>query len=163
MIRSTSTSGRTSKEGVSRAAYASGSRRSDPDRHGRRAVWIAALITIIGAGIDLRRQGGRGPQRVRPLAASGPGDVHGTNIYDKYDFPNPPIMPLTLYPLMALPPVEGAMVWFGAEGGAGGGGAVLICLRMVRLGDRPVPSWVQAMVVLLSLRPIMSDLSPRQQ
>ena len=34
-----------------------------------------------------------------------------------------------------------------------------MCLRMVRLGDRPVPSWVQAMIVLLSLRPIMSDLN----
>ena len=33
-----------------------------------------------------------------------------------------------------------------------------MCLRMVRLGDKPVPSWVQAMIVALSFRPIMSDL-----
>src|SRR3954464_4121221 len=81
----------------------------------------------------------------------------GTNIYDVYYFPNPPIMPLTLYPIMTLPPVEGAMVWFAIKA-ALAGLSVLLCLRMVRLGDKPVPSWVQGMIVLLSLRPIMSDL-----
>ena len=49
------------------------------------------------------------------------------------------------------------MVWFGIKA-ALAALSVLLCLRMVRLGDRPVPSWVQAMIVLLSLRPIMSDL-----
>ncbi|MGA8348535.1 MAG: hypothetical protein WB773_12165, partial [Isosphaeraceae bacterium] len=34
------------------------------------------------------------------------------NIYDTKMFPNPPIMPLTLYPLMSLPPVAGALCWF---------------------------------------------------
>ena len=29
------------------------------------------------------------------------------NIYDKMLFPNPPIMPITLYPLMVLPTVAG--------------------------------------------------------
>src|SRR5260370_5767743 len=54
-------------------------------------------------------------------------------------------------------PVQGAMVWFGIKSVLAGL-SVLLCLRMVRLGDRPVPSWVQGMIVLLSLRPIMSDL-----
>ena len=36
----------------------------------------------------------------------------GVNIYDKMIFPNPPIMPITLYPLMVLPTVAGAMCWF---------------------------------------------------
>ncbi len=36
----------------------------------------------------------------------------GVNIYDKMLFPNPPIMPITLYPLAALPTVTGAMCWF---------------------------------------------------
>ena len=39
----------------------------------------------------------------------------GVNIYDKMLFPNPPIMPITLGPLMALPPVAGAMTWFGIK------------------------------------------------
>ena len=33
----------------------------------------------------------------------------GVNIYDEMMFPNPPILPITLYPLMALPPVTGAL------------------------------------------------------
>ena len=36
----------------------------------------------------------------------------GVNIYDKMLFPNPPIMPISLYPLMAMPTVTGAMCWF---------------------------------------------------
>ena len=130
---------------------------SDPDRHGRRAVWIAALITMIGAGMIYADKAAedrsafiRWRHQVLEMMA-------GANIYDEYYFPNPPIMPLTLYPIMSLPPVEGALVWFGLKA-AFAALAVLMCLRMVRLGDRPVPSWVQAMIVALSLRPIMSDL-----
>jgi len=130
---------------------------SDPDRHGRRAVWIAALITAIGAGMIYADKAAedrsafiRWRHQVLEMMA-------GANIYDDYFFPNPPIMPLSLYPLMALPPVEGAMAWFGLKA-AMAAASILLCLRMVRLGDNPVPSWVQAMVVGLSLRPIMSDL-----
>ncbi len=129
----------------------------DPDRHGRRAVWIAALITIIGTGIIYADKANedrsafiRWRHQVLEMMA-------GANIYDSYYFPNPPIMPLTLYPIMTLPPVEGAMVWFTLKSILAAL-SLLMCLRMVRLGDKPVPSWVQAMVVILSLRPIMSDL-----
>ena len=38
--------------------------------------------------------------------------MQGVNIYDTVMYPNPPIMPLTLYPLMVLPPVVGALCWF---------------------------------------------------
>ncbi len=130
---------------------------TDPDRHGRRAVWIAALITIIGAGMIYADKAAedrsafiRWRHQVLEMMA-------GANIYDEYFFPNPPIMPLTLYPLMVLPSVAGALAWFAIKATLAGA-AVLLCMRMVRLGDRPVPSWVQAMVVVLSLRPIMSDL-----
>ena len=85
---------------------------SDPDRHGRRAVWIAALITIIGAGMiyaDKAAEDRSAFIRWRPQVLE---MLAGANIYDEYYFPNPPIMPLTLYPLMTLPPVEGALVWF---------------------------------------------------
>jgi alpha-1,2-mannosyltransferase len=130
---------------------------SDPDRHGRRAVWIAALITILGTGMihadkaaEDRGAFLRWRHQVREMMA-------GSNIYDEFYFPNPPIMPLTLYPIMSLPPVEGAMVWFTLKASLAAL-SILMCLRMVRLGDKPVPSWVQAMVMILSLRPIMSDL-----
>ena len=137
--------------------FASPGAASDPDRHGRRAVWIAALITIIGAGLiyfdkalEDRSAFLRWRHQVLEMMA-------GANIYDDYYFPNPPIMPLTLYPIMSLPAIEGAMVFFTLKALLAAA-SVLMCLRMVRLGDRPVPSWVQGMIVLLSLRPIMSDL-----
>ena len=41
----------------------------------------------------------------------------GVNIYDKMIFPNPPIMPITLHPLMVLPTVTGAMCWFAIKVG----------------------------------------------
>ncbi len=130
---------------------------SDPDRHGRRAVWIAALITMIGAGIIYADKAAedrsafiRWRHQVLEMRS-------GVNIYDDFDFPNPPIMPLTLYPLMSLPPVEGAMIWFTLKATLAAL-SLIMCLRMVSLGDKPIPSWVQAMIVLLSLRPIMSDL-----
>ncbi|WP_435006928.1 glycosyltransferase family 87 protein [Tundrisphaera lichenicola] len=130
---------------------------SDPDRHGRRAVWIAALITIIGAGMIYADKAAEDRSAFIRWRHQVLEMMDGANIYDIYYFPNPPIMPLTLYPMMTLPPVEGALVWFGIKAGLAAV-SVLLCLRMVRLGDRPIPSWVQAMIVLLSLRPIMSDL-----
>ncbi len=129
----------------------------DPDRHGRRAVWIAALITMIGTAIIYADKAAEDRSAFIRWRHQVLEMMSGANIYDSYYFPNPPIMPLTLYPMMSLPPVEGALVWFTLKACLTAI-SILMCLRMVRLGDKPVPSWVQAMVVILSLRPIMSDL-----
>jgi hypothetical protein len=81
----------------------------------------------------------------------------GTNIYDKMLFPNPPILPITLGPLMALPPVAGAMTWFAIK-------VVLttialtMCLNIVRPSDGPFPPFFLSAVLLLSLRPLLGDL-----
>ena len=37
---------------------------------------------------------------------------NGRNIYDREMYPNPPVMPITLYPLMMLPPLLGAVAFF---------------------------------------------------
>ncbi len=82
----------------------------------------------------------------------------GVNIYDnKMNFPTPPIMPITLYPLMTLPTVTGAMTWFAIK-------VVLTtitlfwCLEVVRPVGRPFPPMFRSLVLLLSLRPILGDL-----
>jgi hypothetical protein len=130
----------------------------DFDRHFRRAVWITTLCVIVGAGFvyagkaaDDRSAFIRWRHQVLQFWA-------GENIYDAMMFPNPPIMPLTLLPFMLLPPVPGALCWFALK-------VVLtaisvwFCFRMVRPpGTRPLPSYVQAIVLLLSFRPILSDL-----
>lgn len=81
----------------------------------------------------------------------------GTNIYDKMYFPNPPIMPITLYPLMTLPPVAAAMSWFLIKA-ALTSITLLICFDAVRVRGKPLPPFFQTAVLLLALRPILGDL-----
>ena len=81
----------------------------------------------------------------------------GVNIYDKMLFPNPPIMPITLYPLMVLPTVVGAMCWFAIKVGLTTA-ALIMCFQIVRPPGRLFPPMFRSLVLLLSLRPILGDL-----
>jgi hypothetical protein len=81
----------------------------------------------------------------------------GVNIYDRMLFPNPPIMPITLHPIMVLPTVTGAMCWFAIK--------VLLttavfvmCFEMVRPPGATFPPLFRSLILLLSLRPILGDL-----
>jgi hypothetical protein len=82
----------------------------------------------------------------------------GINIWDAYNYPNPPIMVLILKPLFLLPPLPGSLAWFYIK-------VVLtllmlaLVIRLVESRERPFPSWGKALAVLLSLRPILSDLT----
>jgi hypothetical protein len=65
----------------------------DPDRHGRRAVWISLLVTAIIAGCfywpkaaEERSAFVRWRHQVLEF-------WQGENIWDTYMFPNPPILP----------------------------------------------------------------------
>src|SRR4051812_39966641 len=130
----------------------------DFDRHFRRAVWITTICVIIGAGVvyagkaaDDRSAFIRWRHQVLQFWG-------GENIYDAMMFPNPPIMPLTLLPFMLLSPVPGALCWFALKAVLTAV-AVWMCFRMVRPpGTKTLPSYVQAVVLLLSFRPILSDL-----
>jgi hypothetical protein len=129
----------------------------DFDRHFRRAVWISALCTVFGAALvyaDKAAEERSAFVRWRHQVLQ---FWQGENIYDEMLFPNPPIMPLTLLPFMMLPPVPGALCWFVLKA-ALTAGSIWMCFRMVRSEKRPLPSYVQAMVILFSFRPILSDL-----
>jgi hypothetical protein len=80
------------------------------------------------------------------------------NIYDRFNYPNPPIMALLLTPIATLPPLAGALCWFYLKVGM-----TLLALwwifRMIQTSEKPFPPWAQALTILLSLRPIMGDLS----
>jgi hypothetical protein len=80
------------------------------------------------------------------------------DIYQRFTYPNPPIMALLLEPLAQLPPLLGSLSWFYLK--------VLMTLvalhwffRIVEGPDRPYPPWAKALAILLSLRPIMGDLT----
>jgi hypothetical protein len=164
----------------------------DFDRHIRRGIWITALCVCVGAAIvyagkaaEERSAFIRWRHQVLEFA-------QGTNIYDKYFFPNPPLMPISLSPLMQLPPVVGAVLWFGMKVAMTAVSAWIL-LRMVKppevsarvemaswlrntkhlmlypfrqaaeippceIPKHPIPSWVQATILILSFRPILSDL-----
>ena len=81
----------------------------------------------------------------------------GVNIYDKMIFPNPPIMPITLYPLMVLPTVAGAMCWFAIKVVLTTAALVML-FQIVRPPGRLYPPMFRSLVLLLSLRPILGDL-----
>ncbi len=129
----------------------------NPDRHGRRAVWIAYLVTMIGAGLIYKDKA----EEDRSAFVRWRHQVleirEGKNIWDRYYFPNPPILALTVYPLMTLPPVEGALCWFSLKASIAAL-CMMACMRMAKPPWLKFPSWAQAAVVLLCLRPIMGDL-----
>ena len=82
----------------------------------------------------------------------------GVDIWARYYFPNPPIVPLMLYPLMVLPPVVGAMIWYGLKV-AMVAWCVVFLTRMVKGKDGPrLPAWGLALILVASLRPVLSDL-----
>jgi hypothetical protein len=126
--------------------------------HARRGVWIAWTILLLaaaavyaGKAADERSAFIRWRHQVHDF-------WQGANIWDIYMFPNPPIMPITLSPLMALPPVTGAVAWFALKA-LMATACIVAVLRMVRGPDGPPwPWWGELLVIVLSLRPLLSDL-----
>jgi hypothetical protein len=80
------------------------------------------------------------------------------NIYQRYTYPNPPIMALILEPLARLPALTGSLLWFYLKVAM-----TLVALgwvfRIVETPERPFPPWAKALTILLSLRPITGDLT----
>jgi alpha-1,2-mannosyltransferase len=126
-------------------------------RCGHRANWIIwSLLMLVAVGFYAVKVADGGSAFVRWQI-----QVlelwKGENIYDEMMFPNPPIMPITLYPLMSLPTVAGATMWFALKVGMTVV-SILLCFRMVVEPGRRVPPWAEGLILLLSLRPILSDL-----
>jgi hypothetical protein len=82
----------------------------------------------------------------------------GVNIYERHNYPNPPIMALLLAPLAQLPPLAGSLAWFFLKAGL----TVLAMhwvLLLVEVPGQPFPAWAKGLAVLLSLRPAIGDLT----
>ena len=79
----------------------------------------------------------------------------GTNIYTAFNYPNPPIMALVLYPFAALPPLLGAMAWFAAKAAM----AVWLVRWAVRAVGTDPPAGALAGAVLLAMHPLLGDLA----
>lgn len=115
------------------------------------ALGVQHGFKAFGSGASHRSAFLRWREQVLQLGA-------GEDIYLRYNYPNAPIMPLLLTPLMHLPRVVGALLWFYLKVGM----ALLSILwvfRLVESPDRPFPAWAKALTVVLSLKPIVGDLS----
>ncbi|VTS08304.1 glycosyltransferase family 87 protein [Tuwongella immobilis] len=82
----------------------------------------------------------------------------GENINERYNYPNPPIMAILLWPFTKLPLMGTALSWFYLK--------VLLTFLAVRWSfamietpTHPFPAWAKALTMILALRPILSDLS----
>ncbi len=132
-------------------------RRRDLGRYSYHVFWcLWALIIVIAAAFYYPKAADHRSAfvRWRPQVIK---FWEGTNIYDKMLFPNPPILPITLGPLMALPPVTGAMTWFAIKVVLTTI-ALVICLKIVKTGENRFPPFFLSAILLLSLRPIVGDL-----
>lgn len=127
------------------------------DRSFRYAIWIGWLMILIAAAFYYVKKAEAGQSafiRWRPQVLE---LISGVNVYDTKMFPNPPILPLTLYPLMTLPPVTGALCWFVVKA-ALTGISIWLCFEFIRPPVGPLASWIQAVILTCSMRPILSDL-----
>ncbi|NBR04625.1 MAG: DUF2029 domain-containing protein [Planctomycetes bacterium] len=81
----------------------------------------------------------------------------GEDLSQKYQYPNPPIMALLLYPLAKMPPMVMALIWYYMK-------VVMLILcfhwifNFIEKHGMTFPLWAKALTVLLVLRPITGDL-----
>jgi hypothetical protein len=127
--------------------------------HVTRRHWFALALVVLLGIVCLQythkaREQRSAFQRWRPQLLQ---LQEGVNIWERHNYPNPPIMALLLLPLAQLPSVTGALCWFYLKVGMTLL-AVFWVFRLIESPDRPFPPWAKALAVLLSLRPITSDL-----
>ena len=83
---------------------------------------------------------------------------HGDDIYHKYNYPNPPIQALILWPLTELDRLPGAMVWFFLKV-LMAIVAVIWSIRICESAGAGIPLWAKTLAIFFSLHPILGDLS----
>jgi hypothetical protein len=82
----------------------------------------------------------------------------GEDAYHLYQYPNPPMMGLLLLPYYKVPELPGALAWYYTKLVLAFL-SLLMIFRLVEDPERPFPEWAKALTVLLSLKPIMGDLT----
>jgi alpha-1,2-mannosyltransferase len=133
--------------------------RPAPDVRGRRWFVLALLLVFVGVSVAYSLKALHGRSAIQRWQAQIVSSVDaGVDISERYQYPNPPVMAVLLYPLVKLqPPLAAALVWYYVK--------VVFALlslfwvfRLIAPEDRPFPAWAQGLAVLLSLRPVLSDL-----
>jgi alpha-1,2-mannosyltransferase len=85
----------------------------------------------------------------------------GEDVHKTHNYPNPPIMAMILWPfseLAQVSPLAAALGWFYLKVGMALLAMVWV-FRLVETPERPFPVWAKALTAVLSLRPILGDLT----
>ncbi len=118
------------------------------------------MLILIAVGVSytakiLKSRSASAFQRQRDQVLS----LEDADVYRQFQYPYPPIMAILLRPLAAIEPaVAGALVWFVLKIGMAAFSLWAI-FRMIEQGGVPFPPWAKAVAALLSLRPLIGDLS----
>jgi len=131
-----------------------------PESAALRFRLVAALLVLIFAGTCLSyvQKAGRGASAFLRWHNQIAELTTDEDIYLRHAFPNPPMMALVLYPLVLLPPFAGALTWFWLKA-AMALASFLLAFRLVETPETPVPRWAQLLVMLLTIRPVVGDLT----
>jgi hypothetical protein len=136
---------------------------SPPSAASTRRWWFILGLILIFVAISgqytskiLRKgEGSSAFNRWRPQVLA---MVAGEDSYVTSSYPNPPMMAVLLLPYYLVPELPGALAWFYTKVAL-----TLLALvwtfRLVEDPERPFPDWAKALAVLLSLKPIMGDLT----
>src|SRR5580698_11191147 len=123
----------------------------------QRAFLVTLLALILALSVQYTnkvRGGGSAILRWRNQLL----DLGDADIYARYAYPNPPIMALLLEPIANLPPLVGSLLWFYLRIGMAVG-ALLFFFRIIETKEARFPNWAKNLTILLSLRPVMGDLT----
>ena len=150
--------------------------RDVPPARWRTLVIVGLVLLITGASVKYFQKASKPSDlgtytrtaflRWRPQIVGGehadgrpiPGLMQGADAYKLYNYPNPPVMALVLWPFMSLPPMVGAMLWFYAKVGMAGC-CFLWAFRLAADAGRPLPDGAKVLTLALGLHPVLGDLS----
>ena len=135
---------------------------SDRMKAGAQRLFFACLLLLFAAvSVQYSFKVLKGRSAINRWAPQLQQMENGEDIHKSYNYPNPPIMALMLWPLSELvtwSPLAGALTWFYVK-------VVLaiVCMlwvfRLVESPEQPFPVWAKGLTVLLSIRPILGDLT----
>ncbi len=122
-------------------------------------VWFLVFLTLFFVGQSIKyamkvSEKRSAIQRWQPQIL---GLDSGEDLSQKYQYPNPPIMALLLYPLAKMPPMVMALLWYYMKVAM-----IILCFHwifnFIEKDGMAFPLWAKALTVLLALRPITGDL-----
>ncbi|HEV3203100.1 MAG TPA: glycosyltransferase family 87 protein [Gemmataceae bacterium] len=125
-----------------------------------RQRWFVAALVLLFLGLGVQYTFKVGDQHRSAILRWRPQiqQINNVDIYQRFTYPNPPIMALLLKPVVDLPPLAGSLAWFYLKVAM----TLMAFFWVFKLVESPghvFPSWAKALVILMSLRPIMGDLS----